>query len=74
MELKDKRVGFAVTGSFCTYALVMPIIKQIVDLGANVLTIVSFNAIEGAQNRVVCFIRQFPNNQLACLALNKSQQ
>ena len=44
MELKDKRVGFAVTGSFCTYALVMPIIKQLVDLGANVLPILSFNA------------------------------
>lgn len=44
MELKDKRIGFAVTGSFCTYTLVMPVIKQLVEAGASVLPILSFNA------------------------------
>lgn len=44
MDLAEKRIGFAVTGSFCTYKQVMPVIEQLVALGANVTPIVSYNA------------------------------
>ncbi len=44
MELSGKRIGFAITGSFCTYSRIMPAIKQLVELGADVTPILSFNA------------------------------
>ena len=44
MELTGKRIGFAMTGSFCTYEQVMPVISEIVSLGADVIPILSFNA------------------------------
>lgn len=44
MDLTEKRIGFAITGSFCTYKQVMPVIEQLVSLGANVVPIVSYVA------------------------------
>ena len=44
MELEGKRIGFALTGSFCTYEQVMPVIEQLVKTGAEVTPILSFNA------------------------------
>ncbi|MGE5495218.1 MAG: dipicolinate synthase subunit B [Burkholderiales bacterium] len=44
MDLAGKRIGFAVTGSFCTYKQVMPVIEELVGIGADVVPIVSFNA------------------------------
>ena len=44
MELKGKKVGFALTGSFCTFSNTIPQIKKIVEKGAEVLPIMSFNA------------------------------
>jgi dipicolinate synthase subunit B len=44
MDLAGKRIGFAVTGSFCTYKQVMPVIEELVSIGADVLPIVSFTA------------------------------
>lgn len=44
MELTKKRIGFALTGSFCTYAAVLPVIKALADAGAEVTPILSFNA------------------------------
>jgi dipicolinate synthase subunit B len=44
MELKGKRIGFAMTGSFCTYPQVMPVIEELVTLGADVMPILSYNA------------------------------
>lgn len=44
MDLAGKRIGFAVTGSFCTYKQVMPVIEELVSIGADVVPIVSFNA------------------------------
>lgn len=41
MCLKDKRVGFAVTGSHCTIKEVMAQIEQLVQSGAEVLPIIS---------------------------------
>lgn len=41
MNWQGKTVGYAITGSHCTFAEVMPQIKRFVDGGANVIPIVS---------------------------------
>lgn len=43
MDLKDKKIGFALTGSFCTYEKIINYIRTLVELGANVIPIMSFN-------------------------------
>ena len=44
MDLKDKRIGFVLTGSFCTFSKTIPKIKELVKLGANIVPIMSYNA------------------------------
>lgn len=44
MELKGVTVGFAVTGSFCTFSEVIPQIEELVKAGAKVVPIMSENA------------------------------
>lgn len=44
MKFKYLKIGFALTGSFCTFSKVIPKIKELVDEGAEVLPIMSFNA------------------------------
>ena len=41
MELKGKRIGFALTGSFCTFSKVMEEIENLADLGADLCPIMS---------------------------------
>lgn len=42
-NLKGMRVGFAITGSFCTFSKILDPIKELVRLGANVTPIFSFS-------------------------------
>ena len=44
MELKGVKVGFAITGSFCTFSEVIPQIEALVKAGANVLPVMSETA------------------------------
>lgn len=44
MKLKGIKVGFCLTGSFCTFKATIGQIKEIVKLGADVLPIMSFNS------------------------------
>lgn len=44
MKLEGKKVGFAMTGSFCTFKSTIPKIKEIIENGAEVIPIMSFNA------------------------------
>lgn len=44
MILEDKKVGFVLTGSFCTFNVVIPIMQEIIDKGASVIPIMSFNS------------------------------
>ncbi len=44
MKLEGKKVGFAMTGSFCTFKSTIPQIKEIVKEGADIVPIMSFNA------------------------------
>jgi dipicolinate synthase subunit B len=41
MSLKNKKIGFALTGSFCTYAQTFPEIEGLINEGARVQTIFS---------------------------------
>ena len=46
MKLKDKKVGFVLTGSFCTFEKTKEQMKKIVKEGADVLPIMSEHAYE----------------------------
>ena len=40
----NKNIGFALTGSYYTFKRTIPYIKKLVDYGANIIPIMSFNA------------------------------
>lgn len=44
MELRDKKIGFCLTGSFCTFKNTITQIKKIVQKGAKVIPIMSDNS------------------------------
>ena len=44
MKLKDKKIGFVLTGSFCTFKNTISQIKKIIDEGAEVVPIMSEHA------------------------------
>lgn len=46
LQLKDKKIGFCLTGSFCTFKSTIEQIKELVKNGADVLPIMSFNSYE----------------------------
>lgn len=43
MELKGKTIGFAITGSHCTYDEIRPILKKMVEMEVTVLPILSYS-------------------------------
>lgn len=48
--LKGKKIGFGITGSHCTYAAVFPQIQKLIDLGAEVVPVVS-NTVQQTDTR-----------------------
>ena len=44
MELKNKNIGFVLTGSYCTFRRTIDEMKKIVQLGANVFPVMSYNS------------------------------
>ena len=44
MELEHKKIGFVLTGSFCTFSKTIPKIKELIKLGSEVVPIMSFNS------------------------------
>ena len=44
MELKGKNIGYCFTGSFCTFKASINEIKKLVEEGANIFPIMSFNS------------------------------
>jgi len=44
LEVKNKKIGFVFTGSFCTFKKTIPQMKKLKDLGADILPIMSFNS------------------------------
>lgn len=41
MDIRDRNIGFAITGSFCTFAKIIPQIALLTEAGANVYPIMS---------------------------------
>ena len=46
MEVKNKKIGFVLTGSFCTFSKTIPKIKELKNLGADIIPIMSYNSYE----------------------------
>lgn len=46
MEVKGKKIGFVLTGSFCTFQKVIPKIKELVKREAEIIPVMSFNSYE----------------------------
>lgn len=46
MKLKNKRVGFCLTGSFCTFEKTKEQMKKLLDEGAEIIPIMSEHAYE----------------------------
>lgn len=44
MEVKGKKIGFVMTGSFCTFKKTIPIMKKLINREAEIIPIMSFNA------------------------------
>ena len=44
MEVKGKKIGFVLTGSFCTFSKIIPKIKELKILGADIIPIMSDNS------------------------------
>ncbi len=41
--MKNKKIGFCITGSFCTFEKILPEIKKIIEEGNSVFPVLSFN-------------------------------
>ena len=63
MLLVGKKVGFALTGSFCTFEKTIPQIKRLIEEGADVLPIMSFNSynIDSKFGKAKDFIEKIEN-------------
>ena len=44
MEVKGKKIGFVLTGSFCTFKKTIPIMKELTQKEAEIIPIMSFNS------------------------------
>lgn len=44
MDIKNKKIGIIMTGSFCTFSTVIEQIKELVKRGADVIPIMSYNS------------------------------
>lgn len=67
MKLSECNIGFAITGSFCTFDKIISQIKVLVDKGANVIPIFSYNTQNlntrfGVADEFISNIREITNN------------
>lgn len=69
MNLKDKNIGFCLTGSFCTFKNTILQMKELVKEKANVLPIMSYNAYKsdtkfGKSKDFIKEIEEITNNKI----------
>ena len=43
-NFQDRKIGFALTGAYSTFELIIPYIKKLVENGEKVVPIMSFNS------------------------------
>ena len=60
MTLKNKKIGFGITGSFCTFKTIYPEIQNLVSVGADVIPIFSYST----QNTDTRFFKSLDFNNL----------
>ena len=56
MEVKGKKIGFVLTGSFCTFSKTIPKMKELKKAGADIIPIMSYNSYE-FDNKILCGTR-----------------
>ena len=44
LDVKDKKIGYVLTGSFCTFSKTIPKMKELIDKGADIIPIMSYNS------------------------------
>lgn len=44
MEVKNKKIGFVLTGSFCTFKKTIPKMKELIQKGAEIIPVMSYNS------------------------------
>lgn len=44
MEVKNKKIGFVLTGSFCTFKKTIPKMKELIEKGAEIIPVMSYNS------------------------------
>ena len=44
MEVKGKKIGFILTGSFCTFRKTIPKMKELIEKGAEIVPVMSYNS------------------------------
>lgn len=44
MDLKNKKIGYVLTGSFCTFSKTIPKMKELIKMGSEVIPIMSYNS------------------------------
>lgn len=69
MKLKDKNIGFCLTGSFCTFKNTILQMKELVKEKANILPIMSYNAYKsdtkfGKAKDFIKEIEEITNNKI----------
>lgn len=69
MSLKNVKIGFALTGSFCTFEKTIEQMENLVKLGAEVIPIMSFNSYKldtkfGAASDHINRIKQITNKDI----------
>lgn len=69
MILEGKKIGFALTGSFCTFKKTIPQITKLTNEGAEVLPIMSFNSYNinsrfGEANEFITQIEEITNKKI----------
>lgn len=73
MDLKNKKIGFAMCGSFCTFSKAIEAVKQLAATGADVIPIMSETAYstDTRFGKAAGFIKQLTeitsNNVIACI-------
>lgn len=69
MELENINIGFTMTGSFCTFKKVIPKIKELKEMGANIIPIMSYNSYNldtkfGTAKEFIDEIENITNNEI----------
>ena len=69
LEVKGKKIGFVLTGSFCTFSKTIPKIKELKNLGAELIPIMSYNSYEldtkfGKASKFIEEIKEICNKEI----------